>query len=76
MRRGQTRIHWKGKGANEGATGSKKEGVRRARSEEMAEVKKHNVYVKVPISQCWDSTGKEPIGTRWVDTANRSTGLD
>ena len=25
------------------------------------------VYVKVPISQCIERTGKRPIGTRWVD---------
>ena len=41
--------------------------VKCARSEEMVEVKKHKVYVKVPISQCWDRTGKRPIGTRCVD---------
>ena len=25
------------------------------------------MYVKVPIQECWDETGKQPIGTRWVD---------
>ncbi len=34
----------------------------------MSEVKKHKVYVKVPISKCFDKTGKEPIGVRWVDS--------
>ena len=33
----------------------------------MAEFRKHAVYVKVPIKQCWDRTGKKPIGVRWVD---------
>ena len=41
--------------------------VQLARTEEMEEVKKHKVYVKVPIQQCYDETGKAPIGTRWVD---------
>ena len=39
-----------------------------ARAEEMDEVHKHNVYVKVPMSDCWESTGKAPIKTRWIDT--------
>ena len=34
---------------------------------EMEEFRKHGVYVKVPIQQCWDRTGKNPIGVRWVD---------
>ena len=33
----------------------------------MGEVKKHGVYKKVPIQECWDTTGKKPIGVRWVD---------
>ncbi len=41
--------------------------VREARAEEMKEFKKHNVYVKVPLSECWAATGKRPIGARWVD---------
>merc|ERR1712026_517968 len=41
--------------------------VKCARQEEMQEVKKHQVYTKVPISECWKATGKGPIGTRWVD---------
>ena len=28
---------------------------------------KHRVYNTVPIKDCWDMTGKEPIGTRRVD---------
>ena len=41
--------------------------VRKARIEEMGEVMKHKVYVKVPIKECWEVTGRDPIGTRWVD---------
>ena len=41
--------------------------VRAAREEEMQEVKKHNLYDKVSLEECWDKTGKSPIGTRWVD---------
>ena len=25
--------------------------------------------MKVPIEECWANTGKEPIGTRWVDVS-------
>ena len=45
--------------------------VRKARQEEMEDVYKHGVYVKVPISECRKVTGKEPIGTRWVDVNKR-----
>ena len=41
--------------------------VQQARREEMKEFAKHEVYRKVPIKECHDKTGKEPIGTRWVD---------
>ena len=37
-----------------------------ARKEEMQEYYKHKVYSKVPIKQCWDRTGKKPIGVRWI----------
>ena len=43
------------------------EGVKNAGKEEMAEVYKHGVYVKVPVEECYEKTGKAPIGTRWVD---------
>jgi len=43
------------------------ESVRKGRAEEMEEVRKHQVYIKVPIQECWDKTGKAPIKTRWVD---------
>ena len=41
--------------------------VQKARLEEMGELAKHGVYQKVPVSECWNRTGKGPIGTRWVD---------
>ena len=43
------------------------ERVREAREEEMEEVRKHRVYIKVPISECLKKTGKMPVGVRWVD---------
>ena len=33
----------------------------------MNEYASHHVYIKKPIKECWDKTGKDPIGTRWVD---------
>ena len=33
----------------------------------MTEFDKHAVYTKVPIQECWDNTGKAPIGVKWVD---------
>jgi hypothetical protein len=42
-------------------------GVHNARKEEMAEIAKHKVYTKVPLTECWEKTGKAPIGVRWVD---------
>ena len=41
--------------------------VKEVRKEEMIEFKKHNVYTKVPIQECLDRTGSQPVGTRWVD---------
>ena len=41
--------------------------VREAREEEMRELRKHNVYSKAPVSECWAETGKAPIGVRWVE---------
>ena len=38
-----------------------------ARIEEMEEFRKHGVYIKVPIKECMERTGKKPIGVRWVD---------
>ena len=46
--------------------------VRKAREEEMQYVEEHAVYEKVPMSQCWKETGKNPIKTGWADT-NKGT---
>ena len=35
--------------------------------EEMQYVREHDVYVKVPIQECYDNTGKAPVRTRWLD---------
>jgi len=41
--------------------------VKRARKDELEEFQKHGVYHKVPIKECWDKTGKAPLGIRWID---------
>ena len=43
------------------------EGVIKAREEELEEFRKHNVYTKVPVEECYRVTKKGPIGVRWVD---------
>ena len=44
-----------------------KELVEAARKVEMETFKKHGVYEKVPIEECWKETGKGPVGVKWVD---------
>ena len=46
--------------------------VRKAREEGVQYVKKHAVYEKVPMSQCWKEMGKIPIKTGGADT-NKGT---
>ena len=46
--------------------------VRKAREEEMQYKKKHAVYEKVLMSQCWKETGKIPVKTGWADTKGTS----
>ena len=41
--------------------------VKRAREEEMKEFSNHGVYAKVPLRECFERTGKKPIGVKWVD---------
>ena len=41
--------------------------VQVARGEEMAKFGQNEVYTKVPISECVAVTGKQPIGSRWID---------
>ena len=44
----------------------KTELVLKARAEQLGEVRKVEVYGKVPIQNCWNETGKDPIGVRWL----------
>ena len=41
--------------------------VERARSDELAWVRKQCVYRKVPIEQCLSTTGRQPISLKWLD---------
>ena len=41
--------------------------INMAREEELEEFRKHGVYTKVPLQECWEATGKPPVGTRWVE---------
>ena len=43
------------------------EQVNKARADEIVEIRKHNLYSKVPLEKCWENTGKRPLGVRWVD---------
>ena len=45
-----------------------KELVDAARQVEMQTFKKHGAYEKRPIKECWEKTGKAPIGVKRVDT--------
>ena len=47
--------------------------IPKAREEEMQYVKKHAVYEKVTVSQCWKKTGKNPIKTGWADTNKKTS---
>ena len=42
----------------------RRELVKEARIEEMNEVRKHNLYTKVPMQECRNIAGRDPIGTR------------
>ena len=42
--------------------------VEEAKEEELRQIRSFKVYMKVPIQQCWDETGKGPIGVTWVVT--------
>ncbi|CAK9049785.1 Retrovirus-related Pol polyprotein from transposon TNT 1-94 [Includes: Protease [Durusdinium trenchii] len=45
----------------------RKEAVLAARQEELRWVQKQQIYVKVPIEECHQATGKPPITLKWVD---------
>ncbi len=32
----------------------------------METLKRHGVYSKVPVEECWRVTGKKPVGVNWV----------
>ena len=49
--------------------------VRKARKEEVDYMQKRGIWKVVPIAECWQKTGKGPIGTRWVDTNKGSVEL-
>ena len=42
--------------------------------EEMAEYKKHGVYKKMPVKDCWNKTGKKLIRVRGV-IVNKGDGV-
>ena len=42
--------------------------VNGAKQDEIKWLKNVPVYTKVPIAQCWERTGKAPIGVKWVIT--------
>ena len=44
------------------------EEVRKARALEMDYLHKQQVYRVVPISECYETTGKAPVKVRWIDT--------
>ena len=56
-------------------TGKKldKELVLQARAEQIGEVKKFQVYLKVPIQNCWNDTGTDPVGVRWLNVNKGDT---
>ena len=41
--------------------------VSQARADEVKGAEAHNVWTKVSIDECFKTTGKKPIGGRWVD---------
>ena len=41
--------------------------VMKARAEELDYFTSMGVYEYAKISECWELTGKQPIGTRWID---------
>ena len=41
--------------------------VKEARGDEMNKFAQHTVYITCPIAECVRVTGKQPIGTKWID---------
>eukprot|EP00971_Amphidinium_carterae_P105954 2098523-Amphidinium_carterae.2 len=42
--------------------------VRTARQLEVDWIKSREVYKRVPLSECFERTGKKPLSMKWVDT--------
>ena len=40
--------------------------VKAARQEQVNEFRKHNVHLNVPFGECYQVTGKGPLGIRWI----------
>ena len=41
--------------------------VIKARLDEIKQLHQHDVYDKVPLSECWQSTGRAPVKVKWID---------
>ena len=41
--------------------------VKKARADEIVYVREMKLYTKVPIQECINKTGKQPIAVRWID---------
>jgi len=38
-----------------------------ARLDEIKQLHSHHVYDKVPLTECWESTGRNPVKVKWID---------
>ena len=38
-----------------------------ARLDEIKQLYSHDVYDKVPVAECWNSTGRAPVKVKWID---------
>jgi len=36
----------------------------------MKQVDAHKVYYQVPLKECYDETGDDPVGTKWFEVNN------
>ena len=46
--------------------------VKKARAEEIEFMKKVELFEEVPVSECWECTGRPPVSTKWVEV-NKGT---
>ena len=42
--------------------------IKKAREAEMETFRKHEVYEKAPLEECWKVIVRTPMGVKWVDT--------